>query len=79
MGLITFNQDNTADFLPFLRRFPAKLEIPTSSAALVKKVVVCFTKISNLAVTAHLSVNNVRADLFRKGIFITKQQIQFAW
>ena len=76
MGLITFNQDNTADFLPFLRRFPAKLEIPTSSAALV---VVCFTKISNLAVTAHLSVNNVRADLFRKGIFITKQQIQFAW
>ena len=40
---------------------------------------VCFTIISNLAVTTHVSVNNVRADLFLKGIFITEQQIQLAW
>ena len=42
-----------------------------------KKVVVCFTIISNLAVTTRVSVNNVRADLFLKGIFITEQQTQF--
>ena len=32
-------------------------------------MVVCFTIISKLAVTARISVNNVRADLFLKGIF----------
>ena len=26
-----------------------------------------------------VSVNNVRADFFLKGIFITEQRIQFAW
>ena len=39
-----------------------------------KKVMVCFTIISNLAVTTHVSVNNVRADLFLKGIFITENE-----
>ena len=43
-----------------------------------KKVAVCFTIISNLAVTTHVSVNNVRADLFLKEIFITEQRIQLA-
>ena len=42
-----------------------------------KKVTVCFTMTSNLAVTIRASVNNVRADLFLKGIFVTEQQIQF--
>ena len=40
---------------------------------------VCFTIISNLAVTTHVSVTNVRADLFLKGIFITEKRIQLAW
>ena len=38
-----------------------------------------FTTISNLAVTTHVSVNNVGEDLFLKGIFITEQRIQLAW
>ena len=42
-----------------------------------EKVAVCFNIISNLAVTTRVSVNNVRADLFLKGIFIAEQQIQF--
>ena len=58
---------DTADCLTHLRRFPVKLEKPIS-----KKVAVCFTIISNLAVTTHVSVNNIRADLFLKGIFITE-------
>ena len=33
--------------------------------------------ISNIAVTTRASVNNVRADLFLKGIFVTEQKIQF--
>ena len=33
----------------------------------VEKVVVCFTKISNLAVTTPLSMNKVRADLLFEG------------
>ena len=68
----------TADCLTHLRRFPVKLEIPMCSAALVKKWR-CFTIISNLAVTTHVSVNNVRADLFLKGIFIMEQWIQLGW
>ena len=44
-----------------------------------KKVAVCFTLISNLAVTARVTVNNVRADFFLKGTFITEQWIQFVW
>ena len=44
-----------------------------------KKVVVCFTMISNFAVTTRVSVNNVRVDLFLKAIFMTEQRIQFAW
>ena len=32
-----------------------------------KKVAVCFTIIRNLTVTTHVSVNNVRADLFSEG------------
>ena len=43
------------------------------------KKVVRFTITSRLAVTTCVSVNNVRADLFLKGIFITEQRIQFAW
>ena len=42
-----------------------------------KRVAVCFTMISNLAVTTRVSVNNVRADLFLKGIFITEHPTQF--
>ena len=42
-----------------------------------KKVAVCFTRISNLAVITRVSVNQVRADLFLKGIFIREQQTQF--
>ena len=42
-----------------------------------KKVAVCFTIKRNLAVTTRVSVNNVRSDLFLKGMFITKQRIQF--
>ena len=45
----------------------------------IKKVAVCFPIICNLSVTTCISVNNVRADLFCKGIFITKHLIQCAW
>ena len=38
-----------------------------------KEVAVYFTIISNLAVTARVTVNNVRADFFLKGTFITEQ------
>ena len=44
-----------------------------------KKVVVCSTIISNLAVTTCVPASNFRANHFLKGIFITEQQIQFAW
>ena len=44
-----------------------------------KKMAVCFTIISNLTVTTRVSVNNVRADIFPRGIFITKQRNQFTW
>ena len=44
-----------------------------------KKVVACFTIISNLTVTTHVSVNNVGADIFLKGIFIMEHWIQHAW
>ena len=67
-----------ADCLILLRHFPVKLEIPMCSAALVKKKV-CFIIISNLAVITLVSVNNVRADLFLKGIFTREQRIKFAW
>ena len=43
------------------------------------KVEAFFTIINNLEVTIHVSVNNVTADLFLKGIFITKLRIQLAW
>ena len=46
---------------------------------LSKKGMVCFTIISNFAVTTRVSVNNVRADLSLKGILKTEQQIKFAW
>ena len=39
-----------------------------------KKVAVCHTIISNLAVTTHVSVNNVRVNLILKGNFITEQR-----
>ena len=39
-----------------------------------KKVAACHTMISNLAVTTHVSVNNVRVDLILKGNFITEQR-----
>ena len=42
-----------------------------------KSVAVCFTIISNLAVTACVPVNNVRAVLFLGGIFLTEQRTQF--
>ena len=42
-------------------------------------MVVCFTLISNIAVTKCVSVNSVRAGLFLKEIFIMEQRIQFAW
>ena len=42
-----------------------------------KKVVACFTPVSNLAVTKRVSVNNVSADLFSQGIFTTEQRTQF--
>ena len=38
-----------------------------SSSEKVKK---CFTTISNLAVTTRISLNNIRADFFLKGIFL---------
>ena len=58
-----------------------------------KKVAVCFTiisnvavsthvsvnNVSNLAITTHASANNVRVDLFLKKSFITEQKIQLAW
>ena len=69
----------TADCLTLLRCFPVKLDIPICSAALVKRVVVCFTIMNNLQVTTRLSVNNVRVDLFLLGIIITVQRIQFVW
>ena len=43
----------------------------------IKKVALCFTIVSNLAGTARVSVNNVRANLFLEGIFITEQRIPF--
>ena len=42
-----------------------------------KKVELRFTIISNLAVTARVSVNIVRADHFLKEIFVTEQRNQF--
>ena len=42
-----------------------------------KNVAPCFTLISNIAVTTRVSVNNVRADLFLKGIFTSERQTQF--
>ena len=45
-------------------------------SSLSKKVAVCFTLISNLAVNARVSVNNVKADLFFKAILITEQRTQ---
>ena len=66
-----------SDCLTLLRCFPVKLNIPICSAALVKKLVVCFTIISNLAVTTCLSVNNVKAGLVLKEIFTKEQQTQF--
>ena len=47
--------------------------------SLSKKGMVCFTIISNSAVTTRVPVNNVRADLSLKGILKTEQQIKFAW
>ena len=44
-----------------------------------KKVEVCFTILSNLALTTRVSVNNNKADLFLKGIFIMEQQTKFVW
>ena len=70
---------DTADCLTLLRCFPIKSDIPIRSAALVSKLTVCFTVISNLAITTCVPVNNVRADLFLKGIFTTEQQIRFEW
>ena len=58
---------DTADCLTLLRHFPVKIDIPICSAALVKKMALCFTIISNPAVTTRVSVNNARADLFLKG------------
>ena len=42
-----------------------------------EKLTVCFTMTSNLAVTTWVSINNVRWDLFLKGIFIMDQRTQF--
>ena len=42
------------------------------------KVAVCFTIISNLAVTTHLFINNIRVDLLLNGILLTEQRIGFA-
>ena len=69
---------DTADCLTLLRCFPVKLDILICSAALVKKWW-CFTITSNLAVTTCVSVNNVRVDLFLKGIFIAEQHTKFTW
>ena len=68
-----------ADCLTYLRRIPVKLEMPICYAVLVTKVAVCFTIISNLAVSTQVSVNNVGVAIFLKGIFITKQWIWSAW
>ena len=69
---------DTAGSLTHLRCFSVKLKIPMCSAAQIKKVAVCFTIVSNLAVTTPVSINNGRADPFLKGIFM-KQWIQLAW
>ena len=61
---------DTAGSLTHLRCFSVKLKIPMCSAAQIKKVAVCFTIVSNLAVTTPVSVNNGRADPFLKGIFM---------
>ena len=50
---------DTAEYLILSRLCPVKLEIPSCFAALI-----CFTMISNLAVTTPISVSKVRADLF---------------
>ena len=39
----------------------------------LKIEVLCFTIISNLAVTTRVSVNNVRLDLFLQEMYITEQ------
>ena len=66
------------DCFTLLKRFPVKLDIPMCSAALVKNGGM-FTIIINLWVTKRASVNNAVTYLFLKGIFKTKQRIQFAW
>ena len=38
---------------------------------LVKKVTVCFTIISNIAVTTRIPISNIKAGLFMKDGFIT--------
>ena len=55
--------------------FPVKLHTHMLFST-SKKGEVYFTIISNLAVTTRVSVNNVRADLFLEGIFITQQRTQ---
>ena len=74
------SRSNSADFLTLLRCFPASqirnIHLLCSSS---KNVVVCFTITSNLTVTTCVFVNNVESNLFVKGIFITEQQIEFAW
>ena len=40
---------------------------------------VSVNNVSNLAITTHASANNVRVDLFLKKSFITEQKIQLAW
>ena len=66
---------DTADFLTLLRHFPVKLHTHMLFST-SKKGELYFTVISNLAVTTRVSVNNVRADLFLEGIFITQQRTQ---
>ena len=54
---------DTTDCLTLLRCFHVKLEIPIWSAAPVKKMV-CFIIISNIAVTARVSVKMLGGIIF---------------
>ena len=59
---------DTVDCLIHLRRFPVKLDISMCSVAVIKNGAM-FTIKSNLAVTARVSKNNVRAELFIRKSF----------
>ena len=60
--------------MTFFNRFPVRLETPTLCNS-SEKMAVSFTIISDVAVTACVSINKKGADLFIKGILKTEKTL----